>query len=154
LLNVLAVATPGIMLGDGYVADNLFRYDFKFLVLERTNGTDRGKLDLRIRDLDDRKKKVKRSDRFVSTSYTDVVFDFDPEDRPKYDTAAFKGIGTWNGVAGYRFEAFAEDRVGPIWFHRNREFFRIVIYSPTNEVIARAEGTVKGGFLLSKRLRK
>ena len=51
----IATVTPGIMLGDGYIADNLYRYEFKFLVLEKANGTDRGKLELRIRDLDDRK---------------------------------------------------------------------------------------------------
>lgn len=156
LLDVQAVvvSTPGIMLGDGYVAANLLRYDFKFLVLEKANGTDRGKLDLRIRDLDDRKKKNKTNNRFVSTSYTDVVFNFDQADRPMFDTVVFKGTGTWNGVAGYRFEAFAEDRAGAPWRGRNRETFRIVIYSSTNEVVASAEGTVKGGFLLSKRLRK
>jgi hypothetical protein len=156
LLNVLdvAVVTPGIMLGDGYIADNQFRYEFKFLVMEKANGTDRGKLDLRIRDLDDRKKRVKRDDRFVSTSYTDVVFNFDQADRPTYDTAVFKGTGKLNGVIGYRFEAFAEDRAGLGWRGRNQETFRIVVYSPTGDVVASAEGVVKGGFLMSKRLRK
>ena len=154
LLNVLAVATPGLMLGDGYIADNMFRYEFKFLVLEKANGTDRGKLDLRIRNLDNRKRNAKRDDRFVSTSYTDVVFNFDQADRPSFDTAVFKGTGKLNGVTGYRFEAFAEDRVGRLWRGKHQETFRIVIYSPTNEVVASVEGTVKGGFLLSKRLRK
>jgi hypothetical protein len=156
LLNVLdvAVVTPGIMLGDGYIADSQYRYEFKFLVMEKANGTDRGKLDLRIRDLDDRKKRVKRDDRFVSTSYTDVVFNFDQADRPTYDTAVFKGTGKLNGVIGYRFEAFAEDRAGLGWRGRNQETFRIVVYSPTGDVVASAEGVVKGGFLMSKRLRK
>ena len=121
--------------------------------MEKANGRS-GKLDSRIRDLDDRKKRVKRDDRFVSTSYTDVVFNFDQADRPSFDTVAFQGTGKWNGVIGYRFEAFAEDRVGHLWRGKNRETFRIVVYSPTGQEVARAEGVVKGGFLDSKRLRK
>jgi hypothetical protein len=58
-----------------------------------------------------------------------------------------------NGLIGYRFEAFAEDRAGIGWRGKNQETFRIVIYSPTNAIVATAQGTVKGGFLMSKRLR-
>ena len=101
LLNVLGGATPGLMVGDGYVAEGLFRYDFQFVVQEKANGTDRGKLDLRVTDLvDSRKNKQKRNDRFVSTSYTDVVFSVDAALRPQFDNVAFAGTGSWNGQAG------------------------------------------------------
>ena len=78
LLTVIGVVTPGLMVGDGYVAENLVRYDFKFVVQEKPNGVDRGRLDLRITDVDDgHKKKVKRNDVFVSTFYTNVAFELD-----------------------------------------------------------------------------
>ena len=37
--------------GDGFIVDALFRYDFQFVVQENGNGNDKGKLDLRITDL-------------------------------------------------------------------------------------------------------
>jgi len=152
LLNVLAAATPGMMVGDGFVAESLVRYDFKFVVQEKANGADRGKLDLHVTDVDDgRKKKQRRDDRFVSTSYTDVVFDLDPAARPQYDNVRFAGLGTWNGQAGYRFEALAQDRMGP---GRHSESFRITIYDPTNHVIASVDGIVKGGHLESRRIHR
>ena len=151
LLNVVAVATPGVMIGDGYIAEGLVRYDFKFVVQEKANGTDRGKLDLRVTDVDSRKNKPKRNDRFLSTSYTNVVFDVDPAWRPQFDNVAFAGTGTWNGQAGYRFEAVAQDRMGP---GRHHESFKITIYDAANHVIASVDGLVKGGSLESRRIHR
>jgi hypothetical protein len=147
---VLAAATPGLMVGDGYVADVNFRYDFQFVVQEKPNGIDRGKLDLRIKDLvDSRKNRDKRNDRFVSTSYTDVVFSVDAAVRPQFDTVAFAGTGTWNGQGGYRFTALAQDRLGP---DRHRESLKITIYDAANHVIASVDGIIKGGSLESRRV--
>jgi len=152
LLNVLAGATPGLMVGDGYVAEGLLRYDFQFVVQEKANGTDRGKLDLRVTDLvDSRKNRQKRNDRFVSTSYTDVVFSVDAALRPQFDNVAFAGTGSFNGQAGYRFEALAQDRIGP---DRHRELFKITIYDAANHVIASVDGIVKGGSLESRRIHR
>ena len=152
LLNVLAAPTPGLMVGDGYVAEGLLRYDFQFVVQEKANGTDRGKLDLRVMDLvGSRKNKQKLNDRFVSTSYTDVVFTVDASLRPQFDNVAFAGTGTWNGQAGYRFEALAQDRMGP---DRHRELFKITIYDAANHVIASVDGIVKGGSLESRRIHR
>jgi len=148
---VAAVATPGLMVGDGYIAEGLVRYDFKFVVQEKANGTDRGKLDLRVTDVDSRKNKPKRNDRFLSTSYTNVVFDVDPAWRPQFDNVAFAGTGTWNGQAGYRFEAVAQDRMGP---GRHHESFKITIYDAANHVIASVDGLVKGGSLESRRIHR
>jgi hypothetical protein len=152
LLNVLAAPTPGLMVGDGYVAEGLVRYDFKFVVQENADGTDRGRLELRVKDVDDgRKKKQRRDDRFVSTSYTDVVFALDPASPPQFDNVTFAGTGTWNGLAGYRFEALAQDRMGP---GRHRESFKITIYDPTNGIVASVDGIVKGGNLRSRRIHR
>ena len=107
---------------------------------------------MRITDVDDgRKKKQRRNDRFVSASYTDVVFDLDPASPPLFDNVAFAGIGTWNGLAGYRFEALAQDRMGP---GRHRESFKITIYDPTNRIVASVDGIVKGGHLESRRVHR
>jgi len=150
LLNVLELVTPGLMVGDGYVAEGLLRYDFTFVVQEKANGTDRGKLELRIKDVDDgRKKKVVRNDRFISTSYTNVVFSFDTALRPQFDDVAFAGTGIWNGVAGYRFEALAQDHLGP---GKHKESFKIVIYNPANQIVASVDGVVKGGKLEARRI--
>jgi hypothetical protein len=150
LLNIIGVVTPGQMVGDGFVAESLVRYDFKFVVQEKPNGVDRGKLELRISDVDDgRKKKVRRDDRFVSTSYTSVTFALDSVTNPQYDKATFAGTGKWNGVLGYRFEAVAQDRLAP---GRHSESFKITIYGPLNQVIASVDGVVKGGKLESQRI--
>jgi hypothetical protein len=150
-LNVLAAVTPGLMIGDGFVADGLFRYDFQFVVQETANGTDRGKLDLRITDLVDNHKKNKRNDRFVSTSYTNVVFGLDPALGPQFDTATFAGTGKWNGQAGYRFEAYAQDRIGP---PKHREMLTITIYDSTNHIVASVDGIIRGGSLESRRIHR
>lgn len=150
LLNVMGVVTPGQMVGDGFIAEGQLRYDFQFVVKEKSNGVDRGKLEVRVRDIDDgRKKKQKRDDVFVSTSYTDVIFELDQAYRPQFDKATFSGTGRWNGVTGYRFVAVAQDRLGP---GRHTETFAITIYNSSNQVVASADGVVKGGKLQSHRI--
>jgi hypothetical protein len=152
LLSVLAGATPGMMAGDGYIAEGLVRYDFKFVVNEKADGTDRGKLDVGVSDVvDNHRKKPKRNDRFVSTSYADVVFDVDPASPPQFDNVAFAGTGTWNGQAGYRVEALAQDHMGP---GLHRESFKLTIYDAANHVVASVDGIVRGGSLESRRIHR
>jgi hypothetical protein len=53
-------------------------------------------------------------------------------------------------VAGYRFEAFAQDRIGP---PKHREMLTITIYDSANHVVATVvDGLIKGGSLESRRI--
>jgi hypothetical protein len=152
VLSVLAAATPGLMVGDGFITASGLRYDFKFVVQEKANGVDKGKLELRISDIDDgRKKKTRRDDVFKSTSYTDVVFTLDSSLRPLFDTVSFAGVGTLNGQTGYRFVASALDYLGG---GRHNETLTITIYDASNNVVATVNGAIKGGSLQSKRIHR
>jgi hypothetical protein len=153
VLSVLTGATPGLMVGDGFVATSaMLRYDFKLVVQENANGIDKGKLELRISDIDDgHKKKTKRNDVFKSTSYSEVVFTLDSSSPPQFDTVSFAGMGTWNGQAGYRFVASALDYLSG---GRHNETFAITIYDPANNVVDTVNGTLKGGNLKSHRIHR
>ena len=153
VLSVLAAATPGLMVGDGFLTtSDMLRYDFKFVVQENANSVDKGKLELRVTDVDDgHKKKVKRNDVFKSTSYSAVVFTLDSAVPPAFDTVNFAGDGTWNGVAGYHFVASALDYLSG---GRHSETLAITIYDPSNNVVATVNGVIRGGNLRSRRIHK
>jgi hypothetical protein len=77
------------------------------------------------------------SKRFVATSIDAVLA----------DPVRLSGSGTWNGQAGYTFEASAADRGEP----GRKDLFSFVIKNPQGGVIARASGTLSGGNIQSKR---
>jgi len=153
VLSVLTAATPGLMVGDGFITTSaMLRYDFKFVVQENANGIDKGKLELHVTDVDDgHKKKTRRDDVFKSTSYSSVLFTLDSVTRPQSDSVSFAGLGTWNGQAGYRFVATALDYLGG---GRHSETFTITIYNSANVVVATVNGPIKGGSLQSRRIHR
>ena len=159
-LTVIDVPTPGLMIGDGFIRDQDFRYDFAFLVREQANGDDRGGFALRIANTDcppkGRKKPAPRNDTFVSTSYSNVVFSDDPTirpgkaRRPQVDTVQFAGPGLWDGKRGYRFEATAQDAGEP---GRHRESIGVTVFDGANNVVAQFDGTLDGGNIQSIRIK-
>jgi uncharacterized protein YegL len=161
-LTVAVGVTPGLMTGHGWVRDDDDRFDFQFVVRERANGSDWGRLEVRIKDEDrDRrggKKKHprQRDDRFESQRLTSVEFSDDPtirpgrSRRPQIDTVRFEGIGAWNGQRNYRFVAVAQDMGEP---GRHRESISITIFDPLGNVVASVGGDLDGGNIQSARIR-
>ena len=161
--------TPGEMHGEGFVRDDDAKYRFEFFARERANGAERAKLSVEI-DNDGRKKGKKddkkddkkdknekgRDDHFESRTVTFIAFSDDPTIRPgrpqrtQIDTVLFSGVGEWNGRAGYRYEAFAQDGGEP---GRHRESIRVTIWSPAGAVVASFDGVLDGGNIQSVRIR-
>jgi hypothetical protein len=158
-LTVIDVPTPGLMTGNGFIRDDDNRYEFEFVVREKANGADRGGLSLSISQAPGPKPQARRgktSDRFVSRSLTSVMFSDDPtirpgrRPRPQVDTVSFAGPGEWNGRAGYRFEAFAQDRGEP---GRHRESLRVTIFDSADHVVAAFDQDIDGGNIQSARMK-
>lgn len=155
------VTTPGHMRGEGSVRDDGTRYEFDFDVEEGRRGErasfklevkdERGKGRGRERD----NRRDDREDKFVARSVTSVVFSDDPTDRPgrgrrpQVDSVLFSGTGTWNGVSGYTYQVFAEDRGEG----RHRESVRITIRNSSGAIVAFVEGEVSGGSIRSARVK-
>lgn len=89
-------------------------------------------------------KRVKRTDRFEATAIQSRRF-------IAVDSVVVTGIGTWNGAAGYAFEARAEDRGEP---GKGRDTFAVTIRSPQGEVVATVAGTITAGNIQSHRVGK
>ena len=157
VLTILPI-TPGSMRGSGFVRDDFNKYDFDFFAKENATGADRGKLELRIKDEDRKGQRGKkpRNDRFVSRLLTNVVFSDDPSSQPgkspkvQMDTVLFAGTGEWNGKAGYRFEAFAQDLGEP---GRHRESIRVTVLDAAGNIVAHVEGDLDGGNIQSARIK-
>jgi hypothetical protein len=95
----------------------------------------------------------RRSDRFEATRFESIRFADDPGFRPGrrragavVDSVMLAGIGTWNGKAGYTFEARAEDRGEP---GRGRDRFTLTVRSPQGELVAVVDGVLDAGNIQS-----
>jgi len=161
--------TPGEMRGDGFVRAGDAKYDFEFLIREKSSGADRGHFELRVfdddrnskNDRDDKRRKgdekKPRDDRFEARDITFAVFSDDPTIRPgrprkpQVDTVTFNGVGEWNNKRGYTFEVFAQDAGEP---GRHRESVRITIWDPAGSIVARVDGDLDGGNVQSARIHR
>jgi hypothetical protein len=154
-VTVKDVTTPGDMHGEGHVRADDTKYEFEFRARENARGDERATISVHIED-EGRKKGKKREDRFVSRTVNFIAFSDDPTIRPgrprrqQIDTVTFTGIGEWNGLRNYRYEAFAQDAGEP---GRHRESIRVKIYSPTGALVASFEGDLDGGNIQSARIR-
>lgn len=97
--------------------------------------------------------KRRRSDRFEATRFEWIRFNDDPGVRPGRrrsgavaDSVMLAGGGTWNGKAGYTFEARAEDRGEP---GRGRDRFALTVRSPQGDVVAAVDGVLDAGNIQS-----
>jgi len=144
--------TPGLMYGAGVVRQGTFNYQFEFLVRESASGNDRVSLSLRVvggRSWHD--------DRFEAKTVDSVVFTTDPSLRyrrsapQQMDSVVFRGLGEWNGHAGYRYDAFAVDSQGS---SGRCDAVRIVITAPNGTVVASVDGALTLGRVESARLRR
>lgn len=132
-------------------------YDLNFKVAERQVGVERGTLDIKIAAPKSGNKKAS-ANRFESTAISSIVFSDDPafkpgkgKHAPLVDTVVFTGPGTWNGAAGYRFEAKATDQGEP---GPGRDRFAFTIYDAQNAVVATADMAIDSGNIQSNRLKK
>ena len=156
--------TPGIMHGEGRLDQGGKRAHYEFRVREKATGADRGHLWFSIRalrpgeregDRDDRDDRTGHADRFVSTRLTDVVF-YDlpgvrPGGRATMDTVVFKGIGRWNGAAGYAFTVTATDAGEP---GPGRDSFALTITAPNGTTVVSLSGTITRGNNQSNRVKR
>ena len=58
------------------------------------------------------------------------------------ETVVFRGLGRWNGVSGYAFEARASDGGAP---GRDRDDFALAITAPDGTAMARVSGRLAVG---------
>jgi hypothetical protein len=117
-----STSTAGEMHGAGFLRAGSGRHEFAFHVRESESGLERGRLYLRS-----------QRNRFASQSVDYVQFDG--------DSVVFRGTGSWNGAAGYRYEVAAIDNSE--WSTRDR--VRITITAPDGTVVAELAGMVRGG---------
>jgi hypothetical protein len=93
-----------------------------------------------------------RFDVFQATAVTGIGFSDDPALTPgggvTIDTVAMRGAGTWNGAAGFTFEAIAADGGDP---RLARDRVRVVVRGPDGTVVASVDGLVRGGYVQSHR---
>lgn len=127
----------GHMWGDGDVGSGNRRLTFAFNVTNVT-GVDPGSVALTFRD------GPGGGDRFSSTRIDELKFS--SSHGGAADTVVIKGIGNWNGVAGYRFEACAKDRGTP---GRLADTFDAIVYAPNGAVVATASGNLRNGDILT-----
>jgi hypothetical protein len=71
--------------------------------------------------------------------------------RPQVNTVLCAGPGEWNGLPGYRFEAFAQDRGEP---GRHHDSLRVAIYGSAGHIVAQFDGEPDGGNVQSARLQR
>lgn len=145
---------PGRMRGEGAVESGATRHAFEFRVTERASGADTGGVTYR-RTTRARGKGRDREDRFDATAMTNADFSDAPGVSPGrtpaagIDTVTFSGIGTWNGAAGYTFEARAVDAGEP---GRGRDVFAITIRDGAGGVVASVNGTISAGNIQSLKM--
>jgi len=121
-VRVVGTSSAGEMHGAGFLRANNRRHEFAFHVRESESGVERGRVYLRSRGI-----------RFVSRSVDYVWFNG--------DSVVFRGSGSWNGAAGYRYEVAADDNSEL----STRDRVRITITAPDGTVVAQLEGMVRGG---------
>jgi hypothetical protein len=148
------------MYGFGSIVDGRLRDRFVFRVADRIKG-DYARLEfwssepVKGKGVDDddrdgcldkdyRRDHKAAKNRFESTSLTSLVFG------PRVNTnqtVSFSGAGTWNGKAGYTFEAHAADRGEP---GRGRDTFTLVVKDSRGTVVFRVDDTIDDGNIQSK----
>jgi len=105
-------------------------------------------------------KKVTRTDRFEATAIQSIRFHDDPgfnsgrtwrgpQAGTVVDSVTVSGVGTWNGAAGYTFEARAEDKGEP---GRGRDVFAMTVRSPQGVVVAVVDGVIAAGNIQSHKV--
>jgi hypothetical protein len=156
-LSPFAVLEPipvdGRMTGDGEIRDGSREQEFEF-VASAIAGHKRGGIKYTVRVSEERGQRATR-DRFESTAVTSVVIWNEPGIAPGRgatpigDSVLFAGIGKWNGVAGYRFEARATDAGEP---GRGRDSFAIAIFDPGGALVAATNGIIEAGNIQSERV--
>ena len=142
---------PGRIVGEGAITDGARRHEFEFDVRENATGGERGTLEYRLATEQSGRNYVGR---FRSSHVTTVVFSDAPGTssgrRPLsgIDHVAFSGIGTWNGEAGYSFDAAALDAGEP---SRGRDRFTLRIRNNHGVVVATVDGLLTDGNIQSLR---
>lgn len=137
----------GQMVGVGDVQAGSNRVWFAFDVRESAASGERGWVLLKVRD--GRGRPV----RYLSAQVTAISFSnasgYTPGSFPLsgIDTVAFSGIGTWNGLAGYRYEITASDRGEP---GRGHDTFSLNVYAPNGQLVESAAGTLHDGNIQSR----
>jgi hypothetical protein len=147
----------GRMSGDGYVTSGGVENHFTFTVTERKNGADYGHVEFRIRETEAPNRAARELSRFDASTITAVTFSDDAGFKPgqprlpTIDTVAFSGSGSWNGKAGYAFQARASDVGEP---GRGRDTFAITIRDAKGTIVASVSGTLTDGDVQSTRLNR
>jgi hypothetical protein len=131
-VTVVDVPTPGLVIGHGFIREDERKNEFAFVVAESVNGINRGAFAF------ERKSKHAR-DRFLAFAMTQVWFGD--------GVVMFAGNGSWNGQAGYRFEATAMQGAPGA-----KGSLRVTIYDASNTIIVMLDDVIDGGAILSPRL--
>jgi len=145
---------PGRMHGDGGIDAGHREHRFEFDVKEHPVGRERGAIRYSVR-APGTGRKTDTVDTFESTSIESVSFWDDPgftpghRPTPSTDSVVFTGIGCWNGVRGYTFEARAADEGEP---GRGRDTFAITVRDPEGVVVAFVNGVLSEGNIQSERV--
>lgn len=155
---------PGRMHGEGHFESDGMRHHFEFSVRTGAAGEPSGRLSYRAharRHADGHEVEPAaagpRGSRFVAAAVAAATFSDDPAFRPQRrpepssDTVVFSGIGSWNGVPGYTFEARATDAGEP---ERGRDTLALTITAPDGTVAAAIGGTLAGGNIQSRRAKR
>ena len=152
-LTITDASTPGLMLGLGEINSGNKEHGFAFVVRERSSGSEAGYLTY---ELTISRPGPDERHRFHTTHVDEVSFvnvpGTTPGRRPAsgIDTVLFKGRGTWDGHAGYRFEARATDAGEP---GRGRDRFAITIKNGAGTIVATVDATITAGNIQSLRTR-
>lgn len=125
----------GRMHGTGNVDAPDQQFWFQFEVREAANYVERGRVTLRVHD-------TGAPDRYLALDVSDVSFSADKR------TVEFRGVGSWNGEAGYRFHITAVDRGEP---GPGQDAVEIAVTGPNGEVVAQASGILRDGNVQSLR---
>lgn len=138
----------GRMAGAGHVLTGQHQTWFAFDVRGSATTVQRGSVALMVRDGNG------RPSRFLATGISDLLFTnsegYEPGRFPRsgIDTVSFNGVGSWNGVSGYRVEISASDRGEP---GRGLDTFTVKVYAPNGTVVESATGTLRDGNVQSLR---
>ena len=136
----------GHIAGVGAELEGDQRVWFAFDVKETAN-YERGWVTLQVRP------GAGRADRYLSATVTGVQMSDSPDYTPSrsktgLDTVVFSGTGSWNGVAGHRYEISASDRGEP---GRGRDTFSVKVFSPAGVLVESVSGLLRDGNIQSLR---
>ena len=143
MVAITSTSTPpvfGHIAGVGAVLDGDQRVWFAFDVKAQAT-YERGWVTLQLRSGSG------RPDRYLSATVTGVQMSDSPDYTPGrsktgLDTVVFAGTGSWNGVAGHRYEISASDRGEP---GRGRDTFSVKVFSPAGVLVESVSGVLRDG---------